>query len=935
MLENGHTPPSQQKPVVYGRHEERAIIDGLLSDARAGHGGVLVVRGGVGIGKRTLLRAAADRARGFQVLRVAGVASEEALPFAALHQLLLPAIDRLGELPGPRATALRAAFGLAEGPVNRFLIELGVLSLLTRMGAERPLLGLITDAQWLDQASVDTLAFVGRRLDAAAVVLLLEAEEGDGQRFDMPGVPSLRLGGLDHEAAGQLLASRTGELAAEVRDRLIEETGGNPLALLEMPGTLTGGQLAGREPLPERIALGSRLQRAFLPSVRRLPEATQTLLLLAAADDTGDLATVLAAGATMSVGADALEAAERVGMVSVSERQLEFRHPLARSAIYQGATFMARQAAHRALTAVLAGDLQADRRAWHMAATAIGPDEQVAAALETSADRAASRHGPIAAASALERAAALTPLPGPRARRLVVAAEHSWEAGHGEWARSLLDRIDTEPEDPAIRGRILRVRGLVELATGTPSAAAGLLEQSAALLATAEPARALETLVVAASAALAAADVDRIVERLAPAAAGLLPGAEQVRRIEAIATSLVRAGLAGSRPAGGGEGPPPPAVDGWPHPAVAWMWPFMALAEPAPDEATAARVYERQVGRCRATGSLSDLCITLANLALAQAWLGRWDDAVGNATEALELAGETDRQGIEPSLRSLLGWFAVQQGRADDCRRDAGQALGTAFVRRLPVTTAGATWQLAQLDLIEGRPEAALDRLKGLAVPGQPLAHPPIALMASGDLVEAATRVGDLETAETMVERLERWVAADGWTWVAATAARCRALITEGPDADERFKAALAVDGIGELPFQLARTHLAYGEWLRRARRRAEARTQLRAALELFERLDAGPWIERASAELRVSGETARKRDPSTLDQLTPQELQVARLAGQGLRNREIAAQLLISTHTVSYHLHKVFTKLRIASRAELGLVDLEELDELGGRVTR
>jgi DNA-binding CsgD family transcriptional regulator len=931
VLESGHTPPSPQKPVVYGRHEERAIIDGLLADARAGHGGVLVVRGGVGIGKRALLREAADRASGFQVLRVAGVEPEEALPFAALHQLLLPAIDRLGELPGPRATALRAAFGLAEGPVNRFLIELGVLSLLTRMGTERPLLGLITDAQWLDQASVDTLAFVGRRLDAAAVVLLLEAEEGDGQRFDMPGVPSLRLGGLDHEAAGQLLASRTGELAAEVRDRLIEETGGNPLALLEMPGTLTPGQLAGREPLPERIALGSRLQRAFLPSVRRLPEATQTLLLLAAADDTGDLATVLAAGATMSVGADALEAAERVGIVSVSERQLEFRHPLARSAVYQGATFMARQAAHRALTAVLAGDLQADRRAWHTAATAIGPDEQLAAALETSADRAASRHGPIAAASALERAAALTPLPGPRARRLVAAAEHGFQAGHGEWARSLLDRIDTEPEDPAIGGRILRVRGLVELATGTPAAAAGLLEQSAALLAAAEPSLAAETLVVAASAALAASDLDRIVDRLAPAAVGLGPGAEPARRIEAIARSLVSAGLAGQRPAGGGAEPPPsPTVDGWPHPAIAWMWPFIALAEPAPDEATAARVYERHVARCRATGSLSDLCVALGNLALAQAWLGRWDDAVGNATEALELAGETDRQAIEASLRSLLGWFAVQQGRADDCRRDAGQALGTAFVRRLPVTTASATWQLAQLDLIEGRPETALDRLKGLAVPGQPLAHPPIALMASGDLVEAATRVGDVETAETMVERLERWVAADGWTWVAATATRSRALITDGPDADKRFKAALAVDGIGELPFQLARTHLAYGEWLRRARRRAEARTQLRAALELFERLDAGPWIERASAELRASGETARKRDPSTLDQLTPQELQVARLAGQGLRNREIAAQLLISTHTVSYHLHKVFTKLRIASRAELRLLDLEELGELG-----
>jgi DNA-binding CsgD family transcriptional regulator len=930
VLETGHTPPSPEKPVVYGRHEERAIVDGLLADARVGRGGVLVVRGGVGIGKRTLLRAAADRAAGFQLLRVAGVESEEALPFAGLHQLLQPAIDRLGELPGPRAGAVRAAFGLAEGPVNRFLIELGVLSLLTRMGAEQPLLCLVTDAQWLDRGSVDTLAFVGRRLDAAAVVLLVEAEDGDGQRFDMPGVPSLRLGGLDHDAAGQLLRSRTRELAAEVRDRLIEETGGNPLALLEAPLTLSAEQLAGREPLPARLSLGSRLQRAFLPSVRRLPEATQTLLLLAAADDTGDLATVLAAGATMAVGADALEAAERVGIVSVSGQLLEFRHPLARSAVYQGATFMARQSAHRALTAVLAGDLQADRRAWHMAAAALGPDEEVAAALESSAGRASSRRGPIAAASALERAAALTPRSGPRARRLVAAAEYGWEAGHGEWARALLDRVDLEPDDPAIRGRMLRVRGLVELALGTPAAAAGLLEQSAGLLRGAEPTLAVETLVVAASAALAAGDLDRIVQRLVPAAAGL-PG-ELAGRIGAIARSLTSAGLARPGPAGTGEDRPgSPVVDVWPHPGLTWMWPALALAESAADEYTAAGRYESQVARCRATGSLSALTVALGNLAVAEAWLGRWDDAVGNATEGLQLASETGQQAIEAALRSLLAWFAAQQGRADDCRRYADQALGMAFVRRLPVVTATATWQLAQLDLMEGRPEAALDRLRGLAVPGQPGAHPPTALLASGDLVEAATRVGDVEAAEPVVERLERWAAADGWTWVSVTAGRCRALITDGPDADDRFRAALAVDGIGELPFQLARTELAYGEWLRRARRRAEARTQLRAALELFERLDARPWIERASGELRASGETARKRDPSTLDQLTPQELQVARLATQGLRNREIAAQLLISTHTVSYHLHKVFAKLRITSRAELGLMDLDDLDEVGG----
>jgi len=474
-----------------------------------------------------------------------------------------------------------------------------------------------------------------------------------------------------------------------------------------------------------------------------------------------------------------------------------------------------------------------------------------------------------------------------------------------------------------IRGRMLRVRGLVELAAGTPAAAAGLLERSAALLVAGEPARALETLVVATSAALAAGDLNRIVQRLAPAAAGL--SGEPARRIAGIAASLASAGLAGSGPVGVGEDrPAPPAASGWPHPGITWIWPMLALAESAANESMAVGLYAGLVERCRATGSLSALTVALGNLAVAEAWLGRWDDAVGNATEGLQLASETGQKSIEAALHSLLGWFAVQQGRGEDCRRHADQALGMAFVRRLPVITATATWQLAQLDLI-----------RGLAIPGQPGAHPPTALLATGDLVEAATRAGDLAAAEPMVARLERWVAADEWTWISATAARCRALITAGPEADKRFRAALAVDGLGELSFQLARTELAYGEWLRRARRRAEARTQLRAALELFERLDAGPWIERTSGELRASGETARKRDPSTLDQLTPQELQVARLASQGLRNREIAAQLLISTHTVSYHLHKVFAKLRIASRAELGLLDLDDLDELGGEPGR
>jgi AAA ATPase-like protein len=359
--------------MLYGRREERVLIAALLAGARGGHSGVLVVHGETGIGKRTLLQDAAEQADGFQILRGAGVESEMALAYAGLHQLLRPALEQLDLLPPPQASALAKAFGLADGPADRFLAELAVLGLLAQAAQERPVLCLVTDAQWLDRASADALVFVARRLEIEPIVLLLAAADGNGHRFHAPGLPSLRLGGLDREAAGHLLAARGDTLAPAVATRLIDQTAGHPLALVELPQALSSEQLAGRAPLPERLALGSRLERAFLPGVRQLPTASQTLLLLASAEDTGELATVLAAGAALGVDSEGLEAAERVGLVQVRGSKLRFRHRLVGSAIYQGATFSARQEAHRALIAVLASELHADRRAWHLAAAATGP----------------------------------------------------------------------------------------------------------------------------------------------------------------------------------------------------------------------------------------------------------------------------------------------------------------------------------------------------------------------------------------------------------------------------------------------------------------------------------------------------------------------------------------------------------------------------------
>jgi DNA-binding CsgD family transcriptional regulator len=909
--------------MLYGREEERALVAGLLAGARQGRGGVLVVRGEAGIGKRSLLQDAAEHATGFQVLRGAGAEPEAQLAYAGLHQLLQPALGQLDRLPGPQANALGGAFGLVEGPACRSMVANGVLSLLARLGRERPVLCLVGEAQWLDRASAEALVFTGRRLDTEPVVLLLAAEDGGGRRFDAPDLPSLRLGGLDRDAAGQLLADLTGAMAPAVADQLIDRVAGHPLALVELAATLSGEQLAGRAPLPEPLALGTRLQRAFLPSVRRLPAATRTLLLVASVEGTGNLAAVLAAAADLGVGPEALEPAEQVGLVRAQGSRLMFRHPLVRSAIHQGATFVERRAAHRALAGELTDEPQADRRAWHLAAATVEPDEEVAAALEASAVSAARRGGPTAAAAALERAATLTPEPGPRARRLLAAAEHSWEGGLGQRARLLLDRVQPPLEEPAMGARLRHLEGRIELATGSPASACRLLSEGADLAVGPDPDRAAELLALAGWAALAADQPTRVVDRLGPATAGL-PG-DRGPRVGRVADSLVAAELAPGPPDAARRDLSPEPATVWPRPSHTWAWPMLLVAEPAADGFAAADRYAGLVAARRAAGADGALAVALANLLAVEACLGRWPAAIRTATEGLQTARAAGQHALAPYFLVQLAWFAAQQGRADDCRRLAGEALGIAATRRLPLVAASASWDLAQLDLVDGRPRAALDRLLALASPGHPTAHGLVALLATGDLVEAAVRTGAIDGIGRPLVRFERWAERDKDTWGLATAARCRALLTQGDAAERHFGAALAIGGLDDRPFELARTELAYGEWLRRARRRGEARAHLRRALELFGRLEAAPWAERARIELGASGETARKRDPSTIDQLTPQERQVAGLAVQGLTNQQIAERLLLSRHTVGYHLHKAFAKLGVESRARLRQVDLDD----------
>ena len=514
--------------MLHGRDEECAAIDRLLADAGGQRSGALVVRGEVGVGKSALLAYAADRAAGrMRVLWGSGVESESELAFAALQQLARPVLDHVERLPGPQATALQGAFGLATTQgTNRFLIGVGVLSLLAEVAEERPLVCLVDDAQWLDQPSADALSFAARRLEAEGVACLFAARDDDVHAFTAPDVLELRLTGLDADAAGALLAERfpTG-LAPNVRDRLITATQGNPLALLELSSSLNGDQLAGRTPLPDPLPVSAGVEQVFLERVRRLPESTQTLLLAVAAEETGDLAVILRAGRMLGTGVQAFETAETAGLVRIAEGRIRLHHPLVRSAVYRAATLSQRQAVHQALAAALPGEEHADRLAWHRAAAAMEPDPGVANELERSAERARRRSGYGAAARALERSAELTPAEELRRRRLADAADAAWLAGQPDRALELLDRAAAGVSEPRLRADVAHLRGEIELRRGVPADAFTILAAGSAEIAPVDPVKAMAMLLPASEAASYAGDVALTIEAARRAAA--LPRGEQ------------------------------------------------------------------------------------------------------------------------------------------------------------------------------------------------------------------------------------------------------------------------------------------------------------------------------------------------------------------------------------------------------------------------
>ncbi|MFE2141523.1 ATP-binding protein [Streptomyces sp. NPDC059456] len=883
-----------------GRYAERERIERLLADARRGASGVLLLHGEAGIGKTALLDHAAERAHGVRVLRVEGIESEMEMAFGGLHQLFLPVMDLVDALPVPQAAALRSVFGLSgDGVRDRFGIGLAVLTLLSEAAADGPLLCLVDDAQWLDQPSVDMLAFAARRLRAEGVVMLFAVRDGAPGAV-VKGLPRMPVDGLDRAAAAELVP----DLPPYVVDRVIEEARGNPLALIELSAALTPAQRAGRlgpSALPDAAAgLPSRLQDGFREQIRRLPEAARTVLLVAAADDTGDLTVVLRASGRLGAAVEDLEPAERAGFVLLSGEVLRFRHPLVRYAAYQGAPLVRRIAVHRALARALGEAGHAHRRAWHLAAASTGPDEGVAEELERVAEWADSRQAMASASAAYERAAQLTADPRARARRLVSAAQRAADAGQDERCGALADRVPQPLDDPGVAADFARARAVVELGFRRPATAARILVDSADLTGAERPEMVASLLTDAVHAAFCAGDA-ALIEEVA-------------LRSPALPVLAVPAGLFGGDVPGGlaaaralADAP----ADGVMDRLMTGIYLQVTGAHREAREAAAG-----VVAHCRDQGVGGWLPTALHLLVRTELSLGHLDEASARAVEALRLAESHDLAHRAAHLRAALAMPAAVRGEEERVRELTGEALEYTRPRGVGRGTADALWARGVLELGLGRADAALEQLEAARAE---VVHPLLCLPLLPDLIEAAVRAGRPERASEAARLLGEWATALGEDSLAAPARRCLALTGPDGEAEGHFLAALALHEGGS-DHDRARTALLYGEWLRRLRRQIDARDPLRAALDGFERLGARPWADRARTELAAAGGQTGLTAPEDgpIGVLSPQEREVVRLAAAGASNREIGARLFLSPRTVGHHLYRAFPKLGVSSRTEL-----------------
>jgi DNA-binding CsgD family transcriptional regulator len=911
--------------MLYGRALETAEIDRLLAGACSGRSGVEVVLGDVGVGKTALLDYAATSAAGMRVLRITGVESESELPFAALHLLLQPALDRIDSLPGPQAAALRSAFGIADAPsADRLLVGLATLSLLAELSDRQPLLCVIDDAHWLDRDSAMALAFAARRLGAEGIVLVFGARDG-GSDLALSGLPELRLDALDHDAASRLLAECAADLAPHVHDRLIDDGAGNPLALIELSAALSAQQRAGQAALPAphlgMLPVSRKVQDIFLAQIGSLPGRSRLVLLVAAADTTGDHDIVMRSAQVLGASVDDVAPAESSRLVRFRDGAVRFRHPLIRSVVYESASTPERVAVHRALADILERENQSYRRAWHLAASTTGPDERIAAIMETAGREARRRSGYAAQAAALERAAQLSPDSKDRGRRLAKAANAAGLSGQLPHARAMGERAVDLVDDPLIQARVAELLANIAAGLESPRTGARLFLKAAAAAGNYNPDLAAELLFLASRNAYDGNDLDAALEaaRQLAGMAASHRGDGYVRSatgIVFIMTNQLSPGVRAIR-----ESLPLLA-----EPALlksAPTSPVCAVADAivAGDDQAAYDSASALVQSYRTWGKSNLLPVALVTLTIAEQFLGLHGRAYAHGQEALRIADATGQTVFTRYASGLLAWIAALEGDEQTCRRLASEA---ATDLNSPETgwsgPAWTVWALGLLDLGLGRHDSALACFTELAEGSARHTH--VGIFCLPDLIEASIATGRPELGATALERFEQFATAAGQPWASAVALRCRGILGHRPE--KNFAEAARLHAVGGRPFERARTELLYGQWLRRARRRKDARACLQSAVAIFDRLGAAPWADRARAELRATGVTTsdlRTVSDAALSALTPQELQVARLAAAGLSNRDIAAQLFLSPRTVGYHLYKAYPKLGITSRAQLARI--------------
>ena len=901
---------------MMNRRDERVALDQMIDEVRAGQSRALVIRGDPGVGKTVLLEYLAGQASGSgcQLARVVGVQSEMELAFAGLHQLCAPMLSHTEHLPGTQREALHVALGLSTGPPpDRFLVGLAVLSLMSEMAGERQLICLIDDAQWLDRASAQALGFVARRLVADPVGLAFGARV-PGE--ELAGLPELEVSGLQDEDARALLDSAlAGPLDARVRDRIVAETRGNPLALLELPRGFTSVELAGGFGLPGAVSLSGAIEDSFARQLENLPDQTRRLVLLAAADPSGDRSLLWRAARRLSIPVQAAAPAQEARLVDF-RHPVRFRHPLARSAAYRLAPFTEIQETHEILAEVTDPIADPDRRAWHRAQAAPGPQEDIAAELANSAGRAQARGGLAAAAAFLERAVLLTADPARYAERALAAAQANMQAGAFDKALELLVTAEAGPLDEFQKALVDLLRGQIAFASGLGSDAPPLLLTAARRLEPINLDLARETYLGAWMAALFAGRLAGPVDLLevSRAARALPPLADPPRPVDLILDGLAQLVTDGPTIAAPKLRQAARAflgADITVEERLRWGSIAHAAASAVWDDDAWRDLLEVQVRLARAAGALDQLPVDLGAMSMSAAWRGDFAAAAALITES-DAVCEVTSSRAAPYAAMVLACLRGDRDQAIGLT-EATTAEATAGGQGLAVTY--AHWTAAILYNGMGRYDEALSAARAASEDTPGLY---VSMWALPELIEAASRTGNTDIASDALARLAETTQASRTDFAVGIEARSRALVSGPQAAEALYREAIDYLGRTQLRPELARAHLLYGEWLRREKRRTEARAQLRTAHGMLDGMGMAAFAERAGRELRATGETISRRVVGGPSTLTAQELHIARLARDGQTNPEIGAQLFLSARTVEWHLRNVFTKLGIGSRREL-----------------